>query len=241
MATAMRRPRVTRIFGTLIAVAATAVLAACGTGTGSAPVAATEAPAPTAAPETAPRTPVIMIIRHAEKPDGTEPGVDEDGDEDDSSLTPTGWDRARRLVDLFHPAQGSPPAGLTRPTAIYAAGATDDGEGQRTRETGAPLADALGLPVSTDYGRGDEKKLVKEIENVADTAARPGVTLISWQHSGIPEIVDDFANVTPAPPQEWPENRFDVVWVLTRTAEGWRFTQVPELVLPQDSADPIEE
>ena len=35
-----------------------------------------------------------MIIRHAEKPDGTAPGLDEAGNEDDSSLTAVGWERA---------------------------------------------------------------------------------------------------------------------------------------------------
>ena len=175
-----------------------------------------------------------MIIRHGEKPDGSAPGLDEDGNEDDSSLTAVGWQRARGLVDLFDPTRGDPRPGIAVPERIYAAGVTDDGEGQRTRETVAPLGAALGLPVDTDLGRGDEKKLVK------DVLAQPGATLISWQHGGIPEIVDDFPSVSPAPPDEWPDDRFDVVWTLTRTADGWHFTQTPQLVLPQDSDGVIE-
>ena len=73
-----------------------------------------------------------MIIRHAEKPDGTAPGLDEDGNEDDSSLTAVGWQRARGLVDLFDPTRGDPRPGIAVPDRIYAAGVTDDGEGQRT-------------------------------------------------------------------------------------------------------------
>jgi len=46
--------------------------------------------------------------------------------------------------------------------------------------------------------------------------------------------------VTPAPPQEWPSDRFDVVWTFTRTPDGWAFTQTPELLLPQDHAGAIE-
>ena len=147
---------------------------------------------------------------------------------DDSSLTRVGWDRAHRLVDLFDPTDGPPRPGLARPTAIYAAGANDDGEGQRTRETVAPLADRLGIAVNTDFGKGDEEKLVE------DVMAQPGPTLICWQHGEIPAIADAFPGVTPTPPAEWPDDRFDVVWTLTRTADGWHFAQLPELVLPDD-------
>ncbi len=154
--------------------------------------------------------------------------------EDDSSLTAVGWERAHALVGLFDPAEGDPRPGLARPQTIYAAGVTDEGEGQRTRETVAPLADALGLPVNTEYGKGEEKKLMKDVLEL------PGTTLISWQHSEIPALTDAFDSVTPAPPQEWPSDRFDVVWTFTRTSDGWAFTQTPELVLPQDHTDVIE-
>ena len=76
-----------------------------------------------------------MIIRHGQKPDDTTEGFDAGGNPDDSSLTEVGWQRAHRLVDLFAPAQGAPRPGLARPTTIYAAGANENGQGQRTRET----------------------------------------------------------------------------------------------------------
>jgi broad specificity phosphatase PhoE len=174
-----------------------------------------------------------MVIRHGEKPDGSAPGVDAQGKTDDSSLTATGWERAHRLVELFDPAQGPARPGLVRPTAIYAAGVTDEAEGQRTRETVTPLADALGIPVDTYYGRSDEKKLVKEVVD------RPGPSLISWQHGGIPDIARAFPGVTPTPPKDWPDDRFDVVWTFTKTPDGWRFAQLPELLLPQDQAGVI--
>jgi hypothetical protein len=224
------------VITTIVALTVSAALTACGTATGTGAGAAT-APG-TSAPELAPAgvapQDVVMLIRHGEKPDGELPGLDAAGNEDDSSLTEVGWQRAHRLVDLFDPAQGAPRTGLARPAVIYAAGVTDDGEGQRTRETVAPLADALGVPVDTELGRGDEKKLVE------DVLAQSGSTLISWQHGGIPEIVDDFPSVSPKPPEEWPSDRFDVVWTLTRTADGWHFTQTPELVLTDDHAGVIE-
>jgi len=223
---------VLRLCTVAAALTASALLAGCSTepaanGAATVPVTVVAPPPPA-------EHDVVMIIRHGEKPDGTTPGIDENGDEDDSSLTTVGWERAHALVDLFDPPHGTPPSPLARPDRIYAAGVTDDGEGQRTRETVTPLADALGVPVDTELGRGDEKKLV------TDVLAQSGSTLISWQHGGIPEIVDDFPSVSPKPPGEWPSDRFDVVWTLTRTADGWHFTQTPELVLTDDHAGVIE-
>ena len=120
-------------------------------------------PRPSPPAESAGVTPgaLVMVIRHGEKPDGSNPGVDAQGKEDDSSLTETGWERANRLADLFDPASGSLRPGLATPKAIYAAGANDEGEGLRPRQTVMPLVARLGLTMNTSYGAGDEKKLVQ--------------------------------------------------------------------------------
>jgi broad specificity phosphatase PhoE len=214
-----------RVLAGIVAVALSAVLAACA----AAPQSSNTAGTDTAAPGT-----VVMVIRHGEKPDGSDPGIDAQGNEDDSSLTAVGWQRAERLPDLFDPQSGDPRPGLVRPAAIYAAGANDDGEGARTRETVAPLAERLGIAVNADYGKGDEEKLVDQV------IAEPGPTLICWAHGELPTIADAFPNVTPTPPKDWPDDRFDVVWTFTKTADGWHFAQLPELVLPQDQADIID-
>jgi hypothetical protein len=219
----------------VVALATSAALAACATSTEATPVTAAPivGPAPAVRATADASRSLVMIIRHGEKPDGSSPGVDSTGNRDKNSLTGVGWNRAHRLVDLLAPAQGAPRPGLARPTAIYAAGANDNGDGERTRETVQPLAHDLGITVDTDFGKGDEKALVTNV------TARPGTTLISWQHGEIPAIVAAFPSVTPAPPAQWPDDRFDVVWTLTRTADGWHFAQLPELLLPQDQAGVI--
>ena len=60
------------------------------------------------------------------------------------------------------------------------------------------------------------------------------------QHGEIPPIAAAFPSVTPTPPSQWPDDRFDVVWTLAKTADGWHFAQTPELTLPQDQAGVIE-
>jgi hypothetical protein len=220
-----------RTMATLLALVVSVVLTSCGstapggptasgagTRTGATPAAATS---DTAAPGT-----LVMLIRHGEKPDSTHPGVDANGNPDASSLTEVGWNRAHRLVDLFDPAQDSPRPGLARPKELYAAGANDNGEGTRTRETVQPLADKLAIPVNASFGKGDETALVEHV------TVEPGPTLISWQHGEIPAIAAAFPSVTPTPPATWPTNRFDVIWTFTKTPDGWHFAQIPELVLP---------
>jgi broad specificity phosphatase PhoE len=216
-----------------VLMAAAAVLAGCG---------ATPSPTPGATVATSVATPdapagatVVMVIRHGEKPEGKTHGVDAQGREDDSSLTRAGWERARRLVELFDPASGPVRSGLARPAAIYAAGANDEGEGTRTRETVTPLARRLGIPLDTSYGKGEEEELVEHV------LARPGPALISWQHGEIPVIAEAFPKVTPTPPAKWPDDRFDVVWTFTKTADGWHFAQIPQLVRPEDDAAPIDD
>ncbi len=171
---------------------------------------------------------LVMIVRHGEKPDGSNPGIDPNGNPDDSSMTQAGYTRARRLVDVFNPAQGLPRPGLARPSALFAAGANEGGAGTRTRETIAPLAQRLGIPANTTFGKGEEVSLVAQV------TSQPGPTLICWQHVEIPTIAAAFGYVTPAPPRVWPDDRYDVIWTLTATATGWTFAQLPELALPTD-------
>jgi hypothetical protein len=176
---------------------------------------------------------VVMVIRHGEKPDSANPGVDANGKPDDSSLTAIGWTRAHRLVDIFDPEEGPARPGLATPVTIYAAGATDNGEGLRTRETVQPLADKLRIPVDTSYGKGHETALVKHV------ISQPGPTLICWQHGEIPAIAAAFPGVTPRPPSTGPADRFDVIWTFTSAAGAWHFAQIPERALPQDQTNII--
>ena len=67
-----------------------------------------------------------------------------------------------------------------------------------------------------------------------------GVVLIGWEHKHIPLIANAILGNATAP-QQWPGERFDMVWVFDFDAGNgtWRFSQVPELLMPGDSAEPI--
>jgi len=177
---------------------------------------------------------VIMMIRHAEKPNhsGSPHGITPDGEFDRHSLTVNGWIRAGALVGLFAPSRGEPPAGLYRPDTVYGT-AYEEGHSKRSVQTVTPLAARLGLDVVKRYAGGDEAHLAKEL------SVRPGATVVAWNHEAIHKIAEHLGEVTPAPPEHWPSDRYDVVWTFTHNGHGWRFTQVPQMLLPGDLPYPI--
>ncbi|MFD7903545.1 histidine phosphatase family protein [Kitasatospora sp. NPDC059747] len=168
----------------------------------------------------------VMIIRHGEKPDGSTPGLDENGKHDSKSLTERGWSRAKALPRLFDP----PATGLRKPARIYAA--SDQGPlagAHRMRQTVTPLGAALGLKVDITYAESQETELAGAVL----TGAQP--VLISWEHGRIPRIVEALGATGSGAPAVWPD-RFDLVWVFSRTAGGpWTFQEVHQHLLDGDS------
>ena len=178
---------------------------------------------------------VVMLIRHAEKPErsGRPHGVADDGTHDDHSLTVQGWVRAGALAGLFAPPHREPMRPLRRPDAVYGPAVNDDTPRRRSVQTVTPLAGRLGLDVVESFGEGDEKALAHALRHGR------GAALVAWHHQTLRDIVGHLGRVEPAPPADWPDERFDVVYVLTGQGKQWRFAQVPQLLLPGDLPHPI--
>ncbi len=177
----------------------------------------------------------VMVIRHAEKPDGTGGvlGVDEAGRPDPNQLCVRGWQRAGALVRFFAPASGDFAEGIATPSAIFACKPYGAANSVRPFSTVSPLAKALGIPVNHEIGKRDMCAVLHAVMN------SQGTVLICWSHKLLPSIIRGVAGELPGLPDEWPANRFDLVWVLDRTGAGWKFYQVGQLLLPGD-APPIE-
>jgi hypothetical protein len=178
----------------------------------------------------------IMIVRHAEKPsdDGTVVGVSATGASDPQDLIVRGWQRSGGLVRLFAPRDGHfVDPHLATPQAIFASGIGHHSHSLRPQHTVLELATLLGLQLDLQYLKGSETGL-------ADAAvATNGIVLIAWEHEDIPAIANRILGNSTTVPQQWPGERFDVVWVFDRQGGGWSFSQVPQLLLAGDSPQPI--
>ena len=97
-----------------------------------------------------------------------------------------------------------------------------------------PLAEKLGLTINSNYLRDDLKPLIAEI--MGNPAYEGKLVLICWEHTVIPTMVDDFGWTSA--PQSWSGKVFDRAWILDFNGDSvFSFQDVPEHVLPGDSAD----
>lgn len=174
----------------------------------------------------------ILVIRHAEKPEHRiADGVDANGKPDAKSLTPRGWQRAGALVQFFAPGDGAPRLPLKRPKYLFAARADQsrDSHSKRPYQTIEPLAAHL-----KPAGGIDQSYRKEDIKNLIDRASRLDDTvLIAWEHRNIPPLARLLIPASVTVPN-WPEDRFDMVWVFDQVDDIWRLSQVPQLLLSGD-------
>ena len=181
----------------------------------------------------------IMIVRHAEKPSNDPPpyGVTAEGERESESLTARGWQRAGALCTLFAPPGGTfqHPA-LAEPQFLFASKPTRRNGSRRPVETITPLAEKLAIRINTNYPKLGFDGMVEEVFLCS------GVVLISWQHEFIPKIANLILGDRTTAPQDWPEDRYDLVWVfdLDPSSARYNFRQVPQSLLMGDWATPIK-
>ena len=121
---------------------------------------------------------------------------------------------------------------MATPDTLFAA-LGGDSNSIRPQQTLTPLAARLGLTIDTSFSKGQEAQLAVAL------ARETGTSLVAWQHESIGAIATQLGTVTPSPPSDWPDSRYDVVWVFSGSGTSWRFAQVPQLLLAGDSPEPI--
>lgn len=179
----------------------------------------------------------IMIIRHAEKHynGSRDRNVSLEGHHGSHELTVQGWQRAGALAMFFAPAYGLPPGyPISLPGSIFAAAATPMSPSFRPQRTVEPLAARLGIRIDRNYAEGEEATAAAAMRQA------PGPVLISWRHNAIPALARAICGEALACPDVWPEDRFDVVWILDQTDAGaWTFSQLAQRLFAHDSAEVI--
>jgi hypothetical protein len=181
----------------------------------------------------------IMLLRHAEKPakDDAPYGVTRKGERSKESLEVRGWQRAGALTNLFVPAddQLQHPS-LATPHFLYASKPLRRKGSRRPIETITPLAEKLEIEINSDFQRADIEDMIEDVFSCK------GVVLICWQREYIPEIASLILDNKKVAPSEWPEDRFDMIWVfdLDHSWTKYKFKQVPQRLLGGDLTTRID-
>ena len=180
-----------------------------------------------------------MLLRHAEKPakDGAPFGVTRKGERSKEALTVRGWQRAGALTNLFAPANGHlQHSSLATPQFLYASKPRLRKGSRRSLQTIIPLGERLAIKINSEFERDEFDKML------ADAFSRNGVVVICWQREYIPDIASRILGSNNIAPKDWPEGRYDMIWVfdLDRASSTYTFEQVPQELLAGDLITPIE-
>ena len=178
----------------------------------------------------------IMIVRHAEKPVHKQMrGVRANGKPDEGSLTTLGWQRAGALAVWLGSAPRHGAGSIERPAHLFAArfDPESDDPSRRSKQTLKPLAAKLQIDIDHGFAVGDEAALLAAMMRCR------GAVLVAWEHHAIAAIGRAFPGCGATVPGEWPDDRFDLVWVFERTRARWSFTQRPQLLLAGDRRDVV--
>jgi len=174
-----------------------------------------------------------MVIRHAEKPPSHHPpyGITLDGAREKESLTARGWQRAGASASFFAPANGAfQDPSLAKPQFLYASKPVKHKGSRRPFETIMPLAEKLAITINPNFQKFETESMLE------DAFLCKGVVLISWQREYILQITDQILGNKAVAPPEWPEDRFDMVWVFDRHSSSaqYSFKQIPQSLLMGD-------
>jgi hypothetical protein len=145
---------------------------------------------------------VVLIIRHAEKPDSG------------NTLAPAGELRARAYVHYFQTLTLD--SGPCKPDSLFAA--ADSRNSHRPRLTLEPLASALRLKLDTRFADKQPGALASELQSKSHGSH----VLICWHHGEIPGLLRALG-ADPAqllPDAQWPSQTFDWVIELRYDHEG---------------------
>jgi phosphohistidine phosphatase SixA len=169
-------------------------------------------------PATAPTGPhIVMIIRHAEKPDET------DG-EKDPNLSKAGFARADALAQVI-------PDHFPHPDFLIA---TKRSKGSnRPIETITPLSKALHEDIETTFKDEEYTQVAHSV--LTDPKYAGKTVLIAWHHGKIPELAKALG--VSNGPDKWNSNVFDRVWEISYEDGKATMKDLPQKAMPGDEQE----
>lgn len=159
----------------------------------------------------------IILIRHGEKIDDSNPG-----------LSPQGCERAFQLPLFFNSLSG-------KIAGIFAQQPNKSGGSLRPLETIAPTASALHQKINNSFKRDEIDGLAQEILN--GQAYKGNTVIVAWEHSIIPKLAERLGITLTGNLSQWPGSVFDQAWIISYPNSNSStpiLTIVSEHILPTD-------
>jgi hypothetical protein len=184
---------------------------------------------------------LVVCLRHGEKPanaekrwkplDDSGPGLDAHGRRSRHSLTVRGWQRAGALAGtglcghLLEPDHSNP-------VVMFAPDYGAKSHKRRPYQTILPLSRRLGLEITLPCKKDDVDTLHAEVTKV------DGVAVVCWEHEFLAKLARKL--VDQAEEIEWPDDRFDVLWLIRVSATGAEGSceKQDQRLLPGDHGSP---
>ena len=154
---------------------------------------------------------IVMIIRHAEKPEDKDP-----------NLSPKGFQRADALAHVI-------PDHFPRPDFLFATKRSAHSE--RPLETITPLARAMHMDVESKLKDAEFAQLAHQILTEPKYAGK--TVLIAWHHGEIPSLAHALG--AKDAPDTWKGDVFDRLWKITYDHGVATWQDLPQHALPGDS------
>jgi phosphohistidine phosphatase SixA len=142
---------------------------------------------------------IILVMRHAEKPD----------DDNDPNLSKAGYARAQKLVTYI-------PDTFGKPDFIFAAAISKESE--RPVETVEPLSKATGNPIHDKIADKDYATLANELLTKPHLADKQIV--VCWHHGHIPKLMQALGAKPGDYPDPWDPQVFNLILKLDYAAGG---------------------
>jgi hypothetical protein len=139
------------------------------------------------------------------------------------------------LISLFVPRADGTKAMLPTPGHLFGSRLGPHSHSERPLETLQPLSERLALPIDSSYLQDDLEGLEGAIRRC------DGNVLVAWEHKRIPLLAARLVTDRSLIPMIWPDDRYDVIWILEPDASGDQLMlrQLPELLLGGDHPDVI--
>lgn len=118
------------------------------------------------------------------------------------------------------------------PVVIYVQKATRKYPSLQPMQTVTPLANALNIPINSNFEYNDYEQMVQEV--LHSPAYEGKMVLVCWEYKALGDIAKLLGSADA--PSKWKSKVFDRLWVFTYGVGAIKFEDLPQKLMYDDSS-----